>query len=145
MLGISAFAGNSNLPLVFIPSSNPQIEANAFPNGYVVETKKSCFAFEIKNKANSETNNVNGNKTTITDYYSYEDNDTNSLACPTSVVIPRKIVSVAYEAFKNKNLTSLVFPPSLTTIENFAFQGNSLTSLTLPDSITSLGQGVFVL
>ena len=55
----SAFSGNSELGVVYVPNSNPSVASNAFPNGYIYgeSTTISCFEFET-------TNGIS-----ITDYY----------------------------------------------------------------------------
>ena len=101
--------------------------------GYVVETKMECFALE------------EDDDTIIIGYYDNEGDDAMNPACPTdTIVIPRGILSIAEEAFKDKSLISVTLSPTLTSIEDFAFQGNALTSVTFFDSVVTVGHGAFV-
>ncbi|MGL6125006.1 MAG: leucine-rich repeat protein [Metamycoplasmataceae bacterium] len=85
----------------------------------------------------------------------------------TKLSLPKSLVRIGKEAFKNSNIssinfndanklreigpgafldnkiTSLILPNSITTIGYAAFELNKLTSLILPDSITTIGQVAF--
>ena len=132
-IGDNAFSGNSDLGLVFLSSTNPVVGVDAFPNGYVVETKDECFEFD------------NADPSQIDDYYDNESNDLNNPACPKDVVIPNSVTSIGDRAFPNNGLTSVVIPNSVTSIGEEAFHNNSLESVTIPDSVTSIEQGAFQL
>ena len=65
--------------------------------------------------------------------------------CPTDVLIPYGVTSIAEDAFYEcENLASVSIPDSVTHIGGEAFCGcESLTSVSIPDSVTSIGWGAF--
>ena len=126
-IGDNAFSGNSNLELIIFPNPSPVVGTNAFPNGYVVETKDECFEFD-----STDTNQIN-------DYYNNEDNNSNNPACSRDVVIPQGVTAIRDYGFESNALTSVIIPDSVTSIGIYAFHGNALTSVIIPDSVTSIG------
>ena len=76
----------------------------------------------------------------ITDYTG----SATSLTIP-STIDGKKVTSIAYSAFYNRDsLTSVTIPDSVTSIGDWAFYDcESLTNVTIPDSITSMGCWVF--
>ena len=128
-VGNYAFSGNSSLDWVYIPNPNVSIGTNAFPNGHIWGgTRTACF----------EINNING--MTVTDY---KDIDANGIACPKNVVIPKGIVKIGSQAFRNKTLQAVDIPNTVTQMDNEAFQGNLLTEIDIPDNITEIKNSVF--
>ena len=65
--------------------------------------------------------------------------------CPSEVVIPEGVTSIAYSAFSGcSGLTSVTIPNGVTSIGDGAFSGCSgLTSVTIPNGVTSIGDGAF--
>lgn len=93
----------------------------------------SCFAF------------ASG---TITDYYSYEGNDSNNPACPRDVDIPSTIGVVAVTqigelAFAEKSLSSVTVPSTVTSIGVASFADNELGSISFSDGLLSIGEQAF--
>jgi hypothetical protein len=55
----------------------------------------------------------------------------------------KQVTAIAYEAFKNCDLTGVVIPDSVKTIGNGAFEGNKLTKVSIGKGVTSIGGGAF--
>lgn len=143
----------AGLVLVTLVFQHPQTTYAATP-------PDTCFAFD----------SIFG---TITDYYSYENDNSANPACPRAVDIPSVIGGVTVTAigswaFSGNSLTSVTIPnsvgsigdyafyanqlttlpayfsrPSVTTIPTAIFNDNKFTSLVVPDNITSIGAYAF--
>lgn len=91
----------------------------------------ACFKFDTNDK------------TIITGYYEYEENDDTQPACPRDVVIPDKIRVIKNDAFSAKRLKSVDFPKSLEEIGSFAFYENYLMSVNIPNHTKFIGEYAF--
>ena len=130
-IGDNAFSGNSNLEFIIFSNPSPVVGTDAFPNGYVVETKDECFEFDA-----TDYNQIN-------DYYDNEDSNSNNPACSRDVMIPQGVTAIGDNAFHINALTLVIIPDSVTSIGSYAFSSNALTSVTIPDSVTSVGAYAF--
>ena len=131
----SAFAGNSELNWVVIPSSIENIGAYAFfgcknLGGFNVDANNPYYA---------SFNDVlfNKDRTTLIQfpqaYYSQ------------SYVIPNGTTLLTEYAFSgNSKLTTLTMPSTLTSLPNYAFAFcSNLTSVTFPSTMTQIGNFAF--
>jgi hypothetical protein len=57
--------------------------------------------------------------------------------------VPKRVTSIAAEAFAETQLTAVTFPSSVSSIGDRAFAGNLLTVIDFPSRIRSIGWGAF--
>ena len=132
-IGDNAFSGNPDLPpVIVLPSSNPTVGTDAFPNGYAVATTSACFEFD-----STDTSQINS-------YYDNENDSSSNPACSKDVVIPQNVTHIGLEAFVERSLTSVIISNGVISIGANAFELNSLESVTIPGSVSSIGDEAFL-
>lgn len=152
-IGRDAFAGNTNINTVTIPSSVTKIKAYAFrgcryiqhitiPNS-VTDISSSAFVgcdeiilIDIA-KDNPKYDSRCGNAI-------IETKSNTLIAAGRYTTIPNSVTSIGDHAFQGRALTSIVIPNTVTNIGKNAFAGcKNLTSITIPNSVTSIGSHAF--
>ena len=131
-IGDNAFSGNPDLPLVVLPSSNPTVGTDAFPNGYAVATTSACFEFD-----STDTSQINS-------YYDNENDSSSNPACSKDVVIPQNVTHIGVEAFVDRSLTSVIISNGVISIGANAFELNFIESVTIPGNVSSIGDDAFI-
>ncbi len=119
--GISDFVANTNQQWILVD------------NIRVKSTNDACFSI---------------NMGTITNYYSYEDNNSNNPLCPRDVVIGSQIknqtvIGLGDYSLYNRNITSIILPATLQSINWGALRSNNISSVTIPNSVSNISETAF--
>lgn len=138
----SAFADNTNLTSVTIPTSVTTIGMGAFygtaltsvtiPNSVTTLEENAFFGNE------SLTSVTIGNSLGVIGNYAFYEN-----TALTEVVIGDSVTIIGEGAFQKTALTSLTIPDTVTTIGSDAFQDSSLSSVVIGNSVRTIGSGAF--
>jgi hypothetical protein len=138
-----AFAGNTYIKEVKLPTSLITISRNAFYQCYNLESinLENVTTFGASALMYTNINNI----TLSSELTNISDTLFSGCKSLKSINIPSKVTTISSGAFEYcSSLTSVYIPSSVTSIGSNAFHAcSSLTSITIPEGVTTISDGAF--